>query len=322
MATKLNLSKIELVPLRKCWQNESSDFTPWLAEEENIARLAEALGLSELEVIATEERVGSFRADILCKDPITDKLVLIENQLEKTDHNHLGQILTYAAGLDTVTIIWIAEKFTEEHRAAIDWLNRITDKDFNFFGIEIQLIKIKSNKSVAPIFNVIAKPNDWSKDVRSSSQTKSDKATEKRKAKYEFWSAFCEYMSKNPSKLFKIEEPTQQHWMSIAIGSNRFSITLLIHTNIGRATVRLYMPDDLDKANFDALEKNRENAERSIGAELEWWRHEGQKISTIDVYLHNCNFADSTGQQAVFAWYKDYTERFIKYFKPIIKKLP
>jgi hypothetical protein len=321
MAKKLILSKIEHLPLRRCWQNEASDFTPWLAEEENMARLAEAIGMTELEVIATEEKVGSFRADILCNDPINDRLVLIENQLEKTDHNHLGQILTYAAGLDAATIIWIAEKFTEEHRAAIDWLNRITDKNFNFFGVEIQLIKIRSNKSVAPVFNVIAKPNDWSKDVRSSSQKKADTAAEKRQAKFEFWCDFCEYMRNNPSKLFKPESPTQQYWMSFDIGSSRFNITLLFHANIGRATVRLYMPEDQDKTCFDALVKNREKAEKTIGSELEWNRYEGQMISTIDVYLHNCNFTDRTGQQVVFAWYKDYTERFIKYFKPIIKKL-
>ena len=167
MATKIKLSKIEKISLRECWQNEASDFTPWLASEDNITLLADALGMNELEVKGQEEHVGPFRADILCVDPGTDKYVLIENQLEKTDHNHLGQILTYAAGLDAVTIIWVAERFTEEHRATIDWLNRITDKEFNFFGVEIELIKI-GDSPAAPMFNVIAKPNGWSKDVRSS----------------------------------------------------------------------------------------------------------------------------------------------------------
>lgn len=158
MATSIKLSKVSKVDLRSCWQNEANDFTPWLASEENIALLADALGMNELEVKAQEEHVGPFRADILCIDPGTDKYVLIENQLEKTDHSHLGQILTYAAGLEAVTIIWIAERFTEEHRAAIDWLNSITDKEFNFFGVEIELIKI-GDSPAAPIFNVIAKPN-------------------------------------------------------------------------------------------------------------------------------------------------------------------
>lgn len=321
MATKLNLSKIEPIPLRDCWENEATDFTPWLAEDDNIALLADALGLTELEVKAQEEHVGPFRADILCKDPSTDKLVLIENQLEKTDHNHLGQILTYAAGLDAVTIIWIAEKFTEEHRAAIDWLNRITDKDFNFFGIEIQLIKIGDSDAVAPIFNIIAKPNGWSKDVRNSSQNTSDKPTKGQSVKYEFWSAFCEYMSNNPSKLFKTQSPSQDHWMNIAIGRSHFQISLLINTRENKATVQMYMTDDSDKIYFDALVKNREEAEKEIGSKLEWRRLDGKKASTIDIYLMNCDFSNPTKQQEVFAWYKDYTERYIKYFKPIIKKL-
>ncbi len=321
MATKLNLSKIEPIPLRDCWENEATDFTPWLAEDDNIALLADALGLTELEVKAQEEHVGPFRADILCKDPSTDKLVLIENQLEKTDHNHLGQILTYAAGLDAVTIIWIAEKFTEEHRAAIDWLNRITDKDFNFFGIEIQLIKIGDSDAVAPIFNIIAKPNGWSKDVRNSSQNTSDKPTKGQSVKYEFWSAFCEYMSSNPSRLFKTQSPSQDHWMNIAIGRSHFQISLLINTRENKATVQMYMTDDSDKIYFDALVKNREEAEKEIGSKLEWRRLDGKKASTIDIYLLNCDFSNPTKQQKVFAWYKDYTERFIKYFKPIIKKL-
>ncbi len=320
MATKLNLSKINLIPLRDCWDFEATDFTPWLAEEENIALLADALGLTELEVKAQEEHVGPFRADILCKDPSNDKLVLIENQLEKTDHSHLGQILTYAAGLDAVTIIWIAEKFTEEHRAAIDWLNRITDKDFNFFGIEIQLIKIGNLDAVAPIFNVIAKPNGWSKDVRNSSQN-TPEPTEGQSAKYEYWSAFCEYMSNNPSKLFKTQSPSHDHWMNIAIGRSHFHVSLLINTRENKATVQMYMTEDSNKIFFDALEKNREEAENAIGTKLEWRRLDGKKASTIDVYKLNCNFSDTSRQQEIFAWYKDYTERFIKYFKPIIKKL-
>ena len=136
MPTNIPLSRVERVSLRDCWSKEATDFTPWLASEENISLLADALGLNELEVKSQEERVGPYRADILCVEAGTGRIVLIENQLEKTNHLHLGQILTYAAGLDAVTIVWIAERFTEEHRAAIDWLNRITDTNFNFFGIE------------------------------------------------------------------------------------------------------------------------------------------------------------------------------------------
>lgn len=321
MATKLNLSKIELIPLRDCWDSEASDFTPWLAEEENIALLADAIGLSELEVKAQEEPVGPFRADILCKDSSNDQYVLIENQLEKTDHTHLGQILTYAAGLDAVTIIWIAEKFTEEHRAAIDWLNRITDDDFNFFGIEIQLLKIGQTGAVAPRFNIIAKPNDWSRDVRNSTKNPSENFTDVQNAKLSFWTAFREYMVDNPSSQFRTHRPSRDHWMSIAIGRASFQINLTVNSRENKVAIQLWMSDDPDKKYFDALYANKDQAEASIGENLEWRRLDSKKTSSIDLYRLNSDFTNPKQYQEIFAWYKDYTERFIKYFKPIIKKL-
>lgn len=320
MPTSINLSKITKINLRDCWQNEATDFTPWLATEENIALLADTLGMNELEIKAQEEHVGPFRADILCVDSGTGKLVLIENQLEKTDHNHLGQILTYAAGLDAVSIIWIAERFTEEHRATIDWLNRITDKEFNFFGVEIGLIKINSSPA-APIFNVIAKPNDWSKDIRSSSNKTSDKNhTAAELYRYEFWSAFCEYIANNPSKIFRTQSPSYSHWMNIAIGRSNFQICLLLNSREQKITVQFYIVDDPDKKFFDALLTYKKEAECAIGEALDWKRLDGKKASTINLYKR-CDFTKKSAQIEMFEWFKTYTECFISFFKPIIRKL-
>ena len=130
---------------------EASDFTPWLAQQDNITLLGEAIGI-ELEVETQEKNVGPFRADILCRDTVNGHYVLVENQLERTDHGHLGQLLTYAAGLDAVTVVWVAARFTEEHRAALDWLNRATSTEFNFFGLEIEVWRI-GDSAMAPKFN-------------------------------------------------------------------------------------------------------------------------------------------------------------------------
>lgn len=319
MATNIKLSKISKVDLRDCWKNEATDFTPWLASEENIALLADALGMNDLEVKAQEEHVGPFRADILCVDPGTDKLVLIENQLEKTDHNHLGQILTYAAGLNAVTIIWIAEHFTEEHRAAIDWLNLITDKEFNFFGVEIELIKI-GDSLAAPMFNVIAKPNGWSKDVRSS-QSSNEGRSDGEVFKYDYWSAFVEYMNNHPSKLFRTPNPTHDHWMNIAVGKGSMHIALLVNTREQKATIQFYIWDDADKKYFDALVKYKDEAEASIGEPLTWRRLDGKKASTIDLYRQCNNLNNPAEREEIFGWYREYTEKFIGFFKPIIKKI-
>lgn len=187
-----SLGNIEFVDLRDCWEYEDKDFTPWLAQDDNIKSLGDAIDL-DLEVESQEVNVGPFRADILCKDGF-DHYVLIENQLEQTDHTHLGQIMTYAAGLNAATIIWIAKEFTEEHRAALDWLNNITDDSFNFFGIEIHLIKI-GDSAVAPMFKVVAKPNGWSKAVRNTSS--SAPKTNFQEKQIDYWTKLSEYVKGN-----------------------------------------------------------------------------------------------------------------------------
>jgi len=156
-----NLGILTKADLREVWESESADFTPWLASKENIGILGKIIAM-ELEVEAQEKNIGIFRADILCRDTASGNWVLIENQLKRTDHDHLGQLLTYAAGLQAVTIVWIAATFTDEHRAALDWLNEITDEQFQFFGLEIELWKI-NNSPVAPNFNIVSKTNNWSR---------------------------------------------------------------------------------------------------------------------------------------------------------------
>ncbi len=135
---KKAIGTLQNVDLRNVWEHEAHNFTPWLAEHQNLERLGDAVGM-KLEPESQEEPVGPFRADILCRDVTTDSWVLIENQLERTDHNHLGQVLTYAAGLDVATIIWIAKQFTEEHRATLDWLNEKTSQGLSFIGVELEL---------------------------------------------------------------------------------------------------------------------------------------------------------------------------------------
>ena len=134
------LGRLVKVELREAWFSEASDFTPWLAETENLRLLGETIGMTWNAKL--RRRKWPFRADILCRDTTTNNWVLIENQLERTDHSHLGQLLTYAAGLTAVTIVWIAHRFTEEHRAALDWLNEKTEEGINFFGLEVELWRI------------------------------------------------------------------------------------------------------------------------------------------------------------------------------------
>ncbi len=166
--TTPKLARLERVDLREKWKTGAQGFTPWLAQPNNLAVLSETLNM-ELVTAGQEESVGPFRADILCRDTYDDSWVLIENQLERTDHTRLGQLLTYAAGLQTVTVIWVSATFTDEHCAALDWLNDITDDRFRFFGLEIELWRI-GDSPAAPKFNIVSKPNEWMRSISKAAR--------------------------------------------------------------------------------------------------------------------------------------------------------
>ena len=152
--TTPNLAKIERVDLRETWEHEAYDFTPWLAD--NIAELGEALGM-ELQLQQIEAPVGGYSLDILATDLNSNRPVIIENQLEATDHSHLGQLLTYAAGFDAEAVVWVTREFRDEHRQALDWLNQRTGDDTLFFGVEVELWKI-GDSLPAPHFKLAASP--------------------------------------------------------------------------------------------------------------------------------------------------------------------
>jgi hypothetical protein len=195
--TALPLGRLERIELRAGWPHEAASFTPWLAQTENLRLLGETLGLT-LEPEGTEMSVGPFRADILCRDVGQDRLVLIENQLEQTDHTHLGQTLTYTAGLNASVVIWVAKSFTEEHRAALDWLNDATDQRFHFFGVEVELWSIGGSLP-APRFNVVVKPNDWSRTVsRAARSVQSGEITELGQERLAYWTAFRQTLDQHP----------------------------------------------------------------------------------------------------------------------------
>ena len=159
--------KLEFVDLREAWEYEDRDFTPWLAD--NLDLLAETLGMDGLELEGQEVWVGGFRADILARDPRDDSLVLIENQLEYSDHTHLGQILTYWAGLEAQTVVWIARDFWDEHLAAIRRLNERVAEPFAFFAIVAHVAKI-GDSDLAPAFEIVEKPNRWDRRVKTETR--------------------------------------------------------------------------------------------------------------------------------------------------------
>src|SRR4051794_30001010 len=215
--TEQILGRLERVDLRDIWVSEATSFTPWLARPENLTVLGDALNI-DLELEAQERAVGPFRADILCKDIDTDRWVLIENQLERTDHTHLGQLLTYASGLEAVTIVWIAARFTEEHRSTLDWLNRITNESFRFFGLEVELWRIGESPA-APKFNIVCKPNDWSQQVAQAARAIDDaELSETRLMQRAYWTAFDNVLVEIGGAVRGGKKPQPQSWMAYGIG--------------------------------------------------------------------------------------------------------
>jgi hypothetical protein len=311
-----DLGRLVKVDLREVWKDEAGEFTPWLAQEDNIALLGDAIGI-ELEVEAQEQEVGPFRADILCKDTITNQWVLIENQLEKTDHTHLGQLMTYAAGLEAVTIIWVAASFTEEHRAVLDWLNEVTEENINFFGLEIELWRI-GESPVAPKFNIISKPNEWSKTVKTTAAK--TELTETKKLELEYWTQFREFMEESKS-FIRCGKPAPQHWTTFSIGRSYFQLVARVNTQkaeIG-AYFNIYGPDK--KAYYALLRQNyKGQIESQLAMELNWRELPDAKESHIET----SNKADPTDRSKWLEqhrWIKNTVEKFHEVLAPIVKRL-
>ena len=312
---KKTLGRLERIwDIRDYWQREDTDFTPWLADEENIAILGEALGI-ELEVEQSEANVGSYRADILCRNTADDTFVLIENQLAPTNHTHLGQLITYASGLDAVTLVWIVERFSEEHRAALDWLNRITDEKFYFFGLEIELWRIGESQP-APKFNIVAKPNDWSKIVKETTEGDRSPSTPWRQKQYEFWEAFRKYLIDNNS-VFKIPRSTRG-WARYGIG--RGGTSLVVGINKKAVWIQVQINSNRHPTWYKSLEENREEIEIEMGIQLEWEERPNRQLS----WMRSTYDVDTTNEEhwdTIMQWSVAQMTKMKNIFQPRLKVL-
>lgn len=311
-----SLGRLQRVDLREVWASEAQDFTPWLAKEDNLAILGETIGL-ELELESQEQNVGPFRADILCKDTIDNHWVLIENQLEKTDHVHLGQLLTYAAGLDAVTIIWVAEHFTEEHRAALDWLNRITEESINFFGLETELWRI-GDSQIAPKFNVVCKPNEWTQTVQTAAGQ--GELSDTKKMQLEYWTRFCESMETNRSPV-RCQTPQPQHWTNFAVGRSGFHLVAKVNTREKDVAVYLCISGPNRVAHYHLLHDNyRQTIDAAFNLPLDWRELPDAKESQVLARL-DADPTDRNNWSEQQKWVRETVETFHRVLGPIVKEL-
>ena len=275
----VELSRIERVNLGKVWPDEAADFTPWL--QENIAQLSEALGM-DLAVQEREASVGSFSLDLLAHDTGNNRPVIIENQLGATDHTHLGQLLTYAAGFDASVIVWIAKEYRDEHRAALEFLNGRTGEDTQFFGVVVEVWKIDESRP-AVNFDLVAAPNEWRKQTVSTGRTR-DNVSERRERYREFFQGLIDTLRQD-HQFTNARKAQPQNWYSFSSGRSEFTYGTSFNAD-GRARVELYIDSGEQERNnqvFDRFEDQKMLFESKLEESLDWERLDSSRASRISI---------------------------------------
>lgn len=311
--------RLEPVELRKGWISEAQSFTPWLAEDENIELLGQAIGIN-LVVEAIEKPVGDFRADIICREAETSRLVLIENQVEPSDHRHLGQILTYAAGSETAVVIWIVSRLRPEHRAAIDWLNRITRDDFFFFGIEIELWRIGTSPP-APRFNVVVEPNEWQRAVaKRVERTRSGEPEGIDINRVAYWEAFEEAIERKSGDLKPRGRPPRTGAYSFTLARD---VYLWAFRDVAKREIGVYLGLYGVGATerFELLSSERQAIENEIGEPLLWREKKAGSVYQIMLRRPNANALNESDWPDQLDWLIDRLERFRAALFPRLERI-
>lgn len=281
----MGIGKLKEVDIRELWKHEQYDFSEWLSKKENIENLNEILGLTLID-ISKETYVGAYRCDLFAKDETTGIKVIIENQLEVSNHDHLGKIITYASGLDVKVVVWIVKEAREEHRSAIEWLNNNTNSNVNFFLIEIHAYKI-GESDPAPMFQVVEQPNDFIKNNKSTNRDESMNKSQSQRI--EFWNQFNNVVIER-GKPFNIRKATTDHWYNVAIGTSDAHIDITLVNKDSLIGVELYITDN--KELFDKLYERKDEIEQELGFNLDWRRLDNSKASRIVYHIKGLNFDD------------------------------
>ena len=304
----MKLGKLEKVDLREVWKHEASDFSSWLAEKDNLSLLSDEIGI-DICLIQTEAKVGKFNVDILAEEENTGKKIVIENQLEPTDHDHLGKIITYASGYDAEIIIWIVKSVRDEHKQAVDWLNEHTDEKINIFAIKMEVWRI-GESLCAPKFQIISKPNDWAKAVQSE-------LSSVKMLQLEFWTKFKEYTQDNNLKI-KVRKPYPQHWNDISFGFSEANVTLTVNSQSNLIGCEIYIHNS--KSLFHALESNKEKIQEELNATLEWHELPDKKASRIKLFFDG-DISETDNWEEYFSWLSTQALAFQEVFSKHIKHL-
>lgn len=310
----LNFSKLKKIPLSEIWNHEANHFTPWL--EKNIQMLGDALGM-DLEVVDREASVGDFSLDLLAQDLGSSRAVVIENQFERTDHDHLGKLLTYASGFDASTVIWIAEEVRDEHRQAMEWLNQRTDTETQFFAVVVEVLQI-DDSNPALDFKLIVSPNEWQKSKKQKTATNLTPRQEKYK---DYFQALIDEL-REKHKFTKARAGQPQNWYTFSSGIRGIGYgaqfarddKVLVYVNIYQ-DVRGNRIDI-----FNALEERKAEITSDFGSSLEWNRAEEQQVSWIAVYRDVSIESSNNELEEIKEWHIENLLKLKEVFQPEIEK--
>ena len=313
------IGRLEEVDIREVWPDEAEDFTPWVASDEGLSLLGKRIGL-RLSGAQTEVDVGPFSADIVCIDTATDDkgtTVVIENQLESTDHDHLGKLLTYWAGLGASIVIWISTEFREEHRAAIERLNDVTDENSQFFGFEIEVLQI-GDSARAPRFNVAVKPNYWSIDTRSGPGRHPRKVSPANRTNERYWSLFADFVSRSDTKI-KAVKPRAQGFMDFRIRKTGANLSAVRLTQDRQVRVELTLTGKTHRDFYNALKTERDEIQREINSgDLKWDQRDAR--SSVEL-VADMDPSDESDWEAQMAWMLEKIELFDKAFRGRVQRI-
>ncbi|MCZ2357345.1 MAG: DUF4268 domain-containing protein [Bacteroidia bacterium] len=291
---ELEFGEIVSVPMNQIWQHEERDFTPWLAQ--NIEKLGEALGGLQLEVEQTEVYAGNFQLDILAKEVSNNKVVVIENQIYKTDHKHLGQLITYASFFKAEIIIWVAQEITEEHRSAIDWLNNNTNDHLEFYAVEANIIKIDNSKP-ALNFKLKAFPNEWTKSGGNTATTETG----------ELYRAFFQKLLdelREKHRFTNARTGQPQSWYSFTSGIKGciYGCSFARGSKV-RAEVYIDTPSqEINKEIFRVFEQQKIQLEQEFGEKLQFEELPSKRASRIAVYRDGDIWTDTQTLDEIKNW--------------------
>ena len=310
----MELGRLTEVEVRDLWKHEQYDFSDWLSQPNNIDYLNDILGLTLCD-IQKESSVGSYRCDLFAKDETSGTKVIIENQLESSNHDHLGKIITYASGLNATVIVWIVKEAREEHRSAIEWLNNNTVENIGFFLIELHAYKI-GNSLPAPKFEVIEQPNDFIKANNSSYVIKEESQSESERKT--FWTLFNKRVTEQ-GKPFNIRKPTTDPWYTIAIGTSKGSICVNLVNKENLIVLEFYIYDSKDL--FDSLYQNKDEIEAKLNMHFQWERLDTKKASRIKHFIPGLNFEDHSNYNELMDEVIDKATRMKRIFREYIKTI-